>query len=259
MQREGGKKKYLLQGLVVCQNCGYAYSGAQCGVEGKKFSYYRCSSTIRITDGREKCTNKLVRTDMLETAIWEKVKNLLKNPEIIKNEYHRRIAENKNDESSDKKFARRENQIKQGIEKLMEDYYSQENVGDKGYISEEEFKQTMKRMRERLRGIEEEKKKVVDQKAIEKGMNLIINSIKSLYSSVKSNLEQLDWQTKRGIIKALVERIQIGYDQVEVAFRIEEPAQDGEIFNLQHCTGRHDKGTGGVCQVSFFVSMLSAT
>lgn len=71
-------------------------------------------------------------------------------------------------------------------------------------------------------------------------MNLIINSIKSLYSSVKSNLEQLDWQTKRGIIKALVERIQIGYDQVEVAFRIEEPAQDGEIFNLQHCTGRHD-------------------
>ncbi|WP_255445867.1 recombinase zinc ribbon domain-containing protein, partial [Wolbachia endosymbiont of Drosophila mauritiana] len=197
---------------------------------GKKFSYYRCSSTIRITDGREKCTNKLVRTDMLETAIWEKVKNLLKNPEIIKNEYHRRIAENKNDESSDKKLARRENQIKQGIEKLMEDYYSQENVGDKGYISEEEFKQTMKRMRERLRGIEEEKKKVVDQKAIEKGMNLIINSIKSLYSSVKSNLEQLDWQTKRGIIKALVERIQIGYDQVEVAFRIEEPAQDGEIL-----------------------------
>ncbi len=133
----------------------------------------------------------------------------------------------------------------------MEDYYSQENVGDKGYISEEEFKQTMKRMRERLRGIEEEKKKVVDQKAIEKGMNLIINSIKSLYSSVKSNLEQLDWQTKRGIIRALVERIQIGYDQVEVAFRIEEPAQDGEIFNLQHCTGRHNKGAGEICQGIF--------
>ncbi|MFP3031001.1 MAG: hypothetical protein ACEY3M_07605 [Wolbachia sp.] len=57
---------------------------------------------------------------------------------MIKNEYQRRIAENKNDESSDKKFAR-ENQIKQGIKKLMEDYYSQENEGDKGYISEEEY------------------------------------------------------------------------------------------------------------------------
>jgi site-specific DNA recombinase len=48
---------------------------------------------------------------------------------------------------------------------------------------------------------------VVDQKAIEKGMNLIINRIKSPYSSVKSNLEELDWQTIRGVIKALVEQI----------------------------------------------------
>ncbi|GFT91685.1 site-specific recombinase [Nephila pilipes] len=141
---------------------------------------------------------------MLETAIWEEVKSVLKNPEMIKNEYQRRISENKNDESLDKKLARRENQIKQGIEKLMEDYYSQ---GEKGYISEEEFKQTMKKMKERLKGIEEEKKKVFDQKAVEKGMNLIINSIKGLYSSVKSNLEYLDWQTKRSIIKALIEQI----------------------------------------------------
>jgi site-specific DNA recombinase len=43
---------------------------------------------------------------MLEIAIWEKVKNLLKNPEMIKKEYQRRISENKNDESPDEKFAR---------------------------------------------------------------------------------------------------------------------------------------------------------
>ncbi len=35
-----------------------------------------------------------------------------KNPEMIKKEYQRRVLENKNDESSEKKFARRENQIK---------------------------------------------------------------------------------------------------------------------------------------------------
>ncbi|WP_259348735.1 hypothetical protein [Wolbachia pipientis] len=177
---------------------------------------------------------------MLEIAVWEKVKDVLKNPEMIKKEYQRRVLENKNDESSEKKFARRENQIKEGIEKLMEDYYSQENAGEKGYISEEEFKQTMRKMKERLQGIEEEKKKVVDQKAVEKGISLIINSIKNFYSSVKSNLEQLDWQTKRGIIKALIGQINIGCDQVEVGFQIEEPAQDGGILNLYHCTTHHD-------------------
>ncbi len=97
-------------------------------------------------------------------------------------------------------------------------------------------------MKERLQGIEEEKKKVVDQKAVEKGISLIINSIKNFYSSVKSNLEQLDWQTKRGIIKALIGQINIGCDQVEVGFQIEEPAQDGGILNLYHCTTHHNKG-----------------
>ncbi|MDR2609294.1 MAG: zinc ribbon domain-containing protein [Rickettsiales bacterium] len=35
----------------------------------KKNSYYRCSSTTRITDSKEKCGNKLVRTEVLETAV----------------------------------------------------------------------------------------------------------------------------------------------------------------------------------------------
>ncbi|MGL9718905.1 MAG: recombinase family protein [Wolbachia sp.] len=247
IQREG-KKKYLLQSLVVCQNCKYAYSGAQCGGEGEKISYYRCSSTIRITDGEEKCNNKSVRTDMLEMAVWEQVKDVLKNPEMIRKEYQRRILENKSDESLDKKLARRENQIKEGIEKLMEDYYSQ---GEKRYISEEEFKQAKKILNERLKGIEEEKKKVTDRKAVETGISRIISSLKNFYSSIKSNLERLDWQTKRGIVKALIERIRIDHDQVEIGFQIEEPAEDGKIFNLHHCTNYHDSGVGESCQVVF--------
>ncbi|MFP3025376.1 hypothetical protein [Wolbachia endosymbiont (group A) of Pogonocherus hispidulus] len=64
-------------------------------------------------------------------------------------------------------------------------------------------------------------------------------------------MEQLDWGTKRGIIKALIGQIKIGRDQVEVGFQIEEPAQDGGILNLYHCTTHHDKGAGETCQVSF--------
>ncbi len=183
----------------------------------------------------DKCDNKYIRADMLEMVIWEEVKSLLKNPERIKREYQRRVSENKNDESSDKKFARRESQIKQGIEKLMEDYYSQ---GGEKYISEKEFKQTMKKMKERLEEIEEEKKKVVDQKTLQERMSIIINSIKGFYSSVKSNLDYLDWQTKCGIIRTLIKQINIGLNQVEAVFRIRELAQEEGIFNLRHCIER---------------------
>ncbi|MDM8335098.1 recombinase zinc ribbon domain-containing protein [Wolbachia pipientis] len=190
MQRRKGIN--LLQGLVGCQNCEYAYSGVHHRGEERTYSYYCCSSAIRITDGEEKCNNKLVRIDMLEKAIWEEVESLLKNSEIIEKEYQQRISENKSDESLDKKFARGKEQIKQGMEELMSDSYSKENAGEKQYISKEAFKQTMKKMKERLKGMEEEKKKVTDQKAVEKGINPIISSIKNFYSSVKPNLEQLD-------------------------------------------------------------------
>ncbi|MGL9761451.1 MAG: hypothetical protein ACR5LB_04510, partial [Wolbachia sp.] len=49
--------------------------------------------------------------------------------------------------------------------------------------------------------------------------------------------------------------INIGCDQVEVGFQIEEPAQDGGILNLYHCTTHHNKGVGEGCQASFFVSI----
>ncbi|MDE5059219.1 hypothetical protein OZD66_05295 [Wolbachia endosymbiont of Drosophila baimaii] len=119
----------------------------------------------------------------------------------------------------------------------------------------EAFKETMKNLQERLKGIEEEKKKETNQKAVETGIKGIISSIKNFYSSIKSNLEQLDWGTKRGIIKALIGQINIGRDQVEVGFQIEEPAQDGGILNLYHCTTHHNKGVGKMCQASFFVSI----
>jgi site-specific DNA recombinase len=172
------------------------------------------------------------------------VKDVLKNPEMIKKEYQRRISENKGDESLDEKLTRREKQIKQGMKELMEDYYGKENTGENQYISKEAFKEIMKNFQERLKVMEEEKKKESDQKAVETGINRIISSIKNFYSSIKSNLEQLDWGTKRGIIKALIGQIDIGCDQVKIGFQIKEPAQDGKIFNLYHCT-THDR-VGGI-------------
>ncbi|UVW83844.1 recombinase zinc beta ribbon domain-containing protein [Wolbachia endosymbiont of Aedes albopictus] len=234
MQR--GKETSLLQSLVACQNCDSAYSSVHHRSGEKTHSYYRCGGTICITDGEKKCNNKLVRADMLETAIWEEVKSVLKNPEMIKKEYQRRISENKN-ELLDERFARRESQLKQSIKELINDYYIQENTSEEKYISKEEFKQAMKKMKERLKEIEGEKKKVIDQKELRQKMNLITNSIKGFYSSVKSELEHLDWQAKRSLIRTLVKEVNIDLDEVNVVFKIKElenPVQNGQNQKMAH-------------------------
>jgi len=62
--------RYLLQGLLVCAQCGYAYYGkpvSQKSAKGKKreYAYYRCIGSDAYRFGGERiCHNQQVRTDL---------------------------------------------------------------------------------------------------------------------------------------------------------------------------------------------------
>jgi len=90
--------KYLLQGLLVCRCCGYAFYGKPLSPSARKnrpraYAYYRCigSDGYRF-GGQPLCDNKQVRTDRLEQAVWAEVCRLLDNPHRLAEEYQRRLA-----------------------------------------------------------------------------------------------------------------------------------------------------------------------
>ncbi|BBE08165.1 Site-specific recombinase, DNA invertase Pin [Mycoavidus cysteinexigens] len=61
---------------------------------------------------------------------------------------------------------------------------------------------------------------------------------------VQSKLECADWSAKRELIRALVKRIEINQQDVNVVFRISPPdlldvPQGGGYECLQHCEGRN--------------------
>ena len=97
-QRKRGAR-YLLQGLLQCQCCRYAYYGkpvSRSAAKGKirKYAYYRCVGTDAYRFGGERmCWNKQVRTDLLEAAVWEDVCALLREPDRVRQEYERRLNE----------------------------------------------------------------------------------------------------------------------------------------------------------------------
>ena len=69
--------RYLLQGLLVCNQCGYALYGkpvSRKAAKGKtrRYAYYRCIGTDAYRFGGQRiCENKQVRTDLLEQVVWE--------------------------------------------------------------------------------------------------------------------------------------------------------------------------------------------
>jgi len=88
--------RYLLQGLLVCGRCGYAFYGKPVSIKAAKgkrrdYAYYRCVGTDAYRFGGERiCHNKQVRTDLLDEAVWTDVCSLLQNPGRIEREYQRR-------------------------------------------------------------------------------------------------------------------------------------------------------------------------
>src|SRR3954471_7234091 len=89
--------RYLLQGLLVCRSCGYAYCGKVlsthlAGGERREYTYYRCcGSDAHRFGGRHVCTNTQLRTDVLDAAVWQEVEHVLRDPARIAAEYERRL------------------------------------------------------------------------------------------------------------------------------------------------------------------------
>src|SRR5471030_3139693 len=81
------KEPSLLQGLIACRRCGYAFFRApKKDRDGRKYVYYRCAgSSYKRRHGRV-CHNRPVRQDHLDRLVWEHVTRLMSDPVLIRRE-----------------------------------------------------------------------------------------------------------------------------------------------------------------------------
>jgi len=238
--------KYLLQGLLVCKHCQYSYYGKPVrNKRGKKinsYAYYRCIGSDAYRFGGIKiCSNKQVRTDTLEIAVWEEVCQLLKTPHLILDEYQRRISEvNKNSSKVSIALLERKNKkIELGVKRLIDSY-------TEGLIDKSEFEPRIKEMKRKIKLIQEEKDNLIENENTTKEMKLIVANLEDFAKLVNNHLKQVDWMKKRDIIRALVKRIEIGKEDVNIVFRINPIIRDDSANNennldgLQHCCRSND-------------------
>jgi site-specific DNA recombinase len=236
---------YLLQGLIVCACCGYAYYGKAISPSGRKhhersYAYYHCigSDAYRF-GGVRLCWNKQLRTDLVEEAVWEEVCRLLEHPERLEREYRRRLLQEEQTPDELSSLEARMGRLRQGIARLIDSYA--EGLIDKG-----EFEPRIARMRERLKQIEDQAKQITDEVSLERELTLILGRLDEFAARIKTGLHEADWLTRREIIRALVKRVEIDQEQVRVVFRVNPPPQAPQLpskkdaQSLQHCKGRDD-------------------
>lgn len=77
-RRNNSKNNYLLGGVLECI-CGYARTGDPT----KHNLYYRCCDRLNNACGTRKCHEKGVNATVLDTLVWNNIKNLLTQPELV--------------------------------------------------------------------------------------------------------------------------------------------------------------------------------
>jgi site-specific DNA recombinase len=106
------KEPSLLQGLLVCEHCGYAYYRTSTRTSARKLYYYRClgSDDYRYPQGRI-CDTRPLRQDALDALVWRQVSELLADPALIRGEIERRLAELRQTDPTNAQQARLEREL----------------------------------------------------------------------------------------------------------------------------------------------------
>src|SRR6266849_4274895 len=244
VQQRGAR--YLLQGLLVCSSCGYAYYGKPISPSARKghersYAYYRCigSDAYRF-GGVRLCWNKQLRTDLIDEAVWNEVCRLLEEPERLEQEYRQRMLA-KEAPSELHGLEKHVGRLRQGLTRLIDSY-------TEGLIDKTEFEPRITRMRERIKQVEEQQQQLRDEAGLEHELRLILGRLQDFTSRVKEGLHAADWSTRREIIRALVKRVEIDQEQVHVVFRVGPnipfSPSDKNTQSLQHCGRRGDPALG---------------
>src|SRR5215475_9146397 len=231
---------YLLQGLLQCQHCGYAFYGKRLSPSARKgkpraYAYYRCLGTDAYRFGGERlCQNTQVRTDLLDLAVWQEVCTLLTHPERLAEEYRRRLQpETRTKRTPLTTVEGQIGKLRPGVARLIDSYAE-------SLIDKSEFEPRITRLRQRLARLEAQRQALADEAALHGELQLIIGRLEDFAAKLHDGLEAADWASKRDLIRALVKRVEVARNEVNVVFRIDPYPGDNnpEKKSLQLCRGR---------------------
>jgi site-specific DNA recombinase len=211
----------LSQGMLVCKSCGYTYYRTSTRTSKRKLYYYRClgSDNYRFPKGRV-CQNRPIRQDHLDGIIWQKVVEVLSNPDLVKTEINRRVEQiqfsnptKRRKESIQKELLR----IGNNIQRLLDAY--QEDL-----IKIEELRERMPQLRKRQKALQSELASIEFALSDQKAVLRLATDIESFLGQLKNAADTLSVQERQKILRLIVKEILIDDETVTIKHSIPLPS-----------------------------------
>jgi site-specific DNA recombinase len=212
----------VVQGLVSCQKCGYAFSRTSTYTSARKIHYYKCigSDSWRKLGGPVCDNRRLVRQDLLDQIVWAEVIRLLEDPTLIQQELDRRLAAARASDPTKKReqsLQRELIQVGKGIERLLTAY-------QEGLLSIEQLRQRMPALRNREQMLRSELQAITDQINDRAAFLRLAETLTAFLARLRSHAETLDVAERQRIVRLVVKEVLVGENDITIRHSIPIPS-----------------------------------
>jgi site-specific DNA recombinase len=218
----------IVQGLVSCQKCGYAFARTSTRTSARKIHYYKCIGS----DGWRKlggpvCNNgRLVRQDLLDQIVWDEVIRLLEDPTLIQQELDRRLEAARSSNStkkSEQNLQRELAHVGKGIERLLSAY-------QEALMSIEQLRERMPTLRQREQTLRAELQAITDQANDRAAFLRLAETLTAFLARLHEAADTLNINERQRIVRLVVKDVLIGEDTITIRHSIpapQGPSHDG--------------------------------
>jgi len=218
----------VVQGLVSCAKCGYAFSRTSTYTTARKIHYYKCigSDSWRKLGGPVCDNRRLVRQDLLDQIVWAEVIRLLEDPALIHHELDRRLAVARSADPTKKReqsLRREMTHLGKGIERLLSAY-------QEGLLSIEQLRERMPALRQRERTIRTELQAITDQTADRAAFLRLAETLTSFLARLHSAADTLNVVERQRIVRLVVKEVLIGDDTITIRHSIPIPSKSPPAY-----------------------------
>ena len=210
------KELTLLQGVLVCRECGYSCYRTCTRTTNKRISYYRCigQDSWRHVGGRV-CGSHPVRADRLDSLVWSEVRRLLEDPALVRAEIDRRLAALRTEHPATKRRDALERDLARAdaaIGRLIEAYQEQ-------LISLEELRARTPALRKRQSTLRAQLDTLDAELHDAETYLQLADTLEGFLGRLTDGLDQLDIAGQQRILRLVVREVLIGGDDDTITTR----------------------------------------
>ena len=225
----------LLQGMMVCSECGYSLYRTYTETSAKnEIYYYRCfgSDPYRF-EGIRKCNCKPLRQDYIDNIVWQEIVQVPEDPTLIQREVEKRVEETRKASPVLKQkeaILKQRNKLSQSMDKLLDAY-------QEGLITITQLRIRMPELQKRVNTTDKELENLKNHElALDQRLQLL--DAQSFTSQLGINVNQLDIKEKKKILSLLVTEGVAGGDVIDIRHSkpLKEAKNEQNEKNYQLCT-----------------------